>query len=64
LTACLLTISQLSKGKITLWCYLIWIWYEYAYPAIAWISWVPNLMIVELLFNRVYMPARLNPAKL
>lgn len=32
--------------------------FELAYPAIAWLCWVPNLWVAELLFNRTQGPAR------
>ena len=31
--------------------------FETAYPAIAWLCWVPNLLVAELLFNRAQAPA-------
>lgn len=31
--------------------------FETAYPAIAWLCWVPNLVAAELLFNRTHGPA-------
>jgi hypothetical protein len=30
--------------------------FEVAYPYIAWICWVPNLVAAELLFNRTHNP--------
>ena len=34
--------------------------FENAYPVIAWLCWVPNLLAAELLFNRGADPARTN----
>jgi len=31
--------------------------FEIAYPAIAWLCWVPNLLIAELLFNQTHNPS-------
>jgi len=31
--------------------------FETAYPAIAWLCWVPNFLVAELLFNRAQAPA-------
>lgn len=31
--------------------------FEIAYPVIAWLCWVPNLLIAELLFNQTHNPA-------
>jgi len=33
--------------------------FELAYPAIAWLCWVPNLVVAEVLFNRTHQPALL-----
>jgi uncharacterized membrane protein len=32
--------------------------FEMAYPAIAWLCWLPNLVAAELLFNRTHNPSR------
>jgi uncharacterized membrane protein len=31
--------------------------FELAYPVIAWLCWVPNLVVAELLFNRTHSPS-------
>lgn len=31
--------------------------FDTAYPAIAWLCWIPNLVAAELLFNRTHHPA-------
>lgn len=30
--------------------------FEVAYPYIAWLCWVPNLVAAELLFNKAHSP--------
>jgi hypothetical protein len=31
--------------------------FELAYPIIAWLCWVPNLLLAEMLFNRAHNPS-------
>jgi hypothetical protein len=31
--------------------------FELAYPVIAWLCWLPNLVAAELLFNRTRVPS-------
>lgn len=37
--------------------------FESAYPYIAWLCWVPNLIVAELLFNRGQRPSALGTGK-
>jgi hypothetical protein len=31
--------------------------FELAYPVIAWLCWLPNVVVAEMLFNRPYGPS-------
>jgi uncharacterized membrane protein len=37
--------------------------FETAYPVIAWLCWVPNLMVAEIVFNRTNRSAPSTPAR-
>jgi uncharacterized membrane protein len=52
----------LTFAAVTLRLYLpismgLGIAFEVAYPVIAWLCWVPNILIAELFFNRTQTPA-------
>jgi hypothetical protein len=36
--------------------------FEVAYPVIAWLCWLPNLLVAEVLFNQSHKPSRQAPA--